>query len=135
MTIKILVAEDSVAYAVLYQEIFQSKGHTVKLTLDGQECIAEYAAKAGQTPYDMVILDYHMPKKNGFDTAKEILSINPNQKILFISGFGDEIESKIQEAGWSKNIQVVEKPFSAVSLVSKVEQEFKQEPSKKLTAK
>lgn len=112
----ILVAEDSVAYAVLYQEIFQPKGHTVKLTLDGEECLAEYA----KTAYDVVILDYNMPKKNGFDTAKEILTAKPTQSILFISSFGDELESKIQETGWGNNVQVVEKPFSAISLVSKV---------------
>ena len=112
----ILVAEDSVAYAVLYQEIFQSKGHSIKLTLDGEECLTEYA----KTVYDMVILDYNMPKKNGFDTAKEILAAKPGQPILFISSFGDELESKIQETGWS-NVQVMEKPFSAISLVNKVE--------------
>lgn len=119
----ILVAEDSVAYAVLYQEIFQSKGHTVKITLDGEECLTEYA----RTSYDVVVLDYNMPKKNGFDVAKEILTANQNQKILFISGFGEEVESKIEDAGWRKNIQVIEKPFSAVTLMSKVEQECKGE--------
>lgn len=123
----ILVAEDSVAYAVLYQEIFQSKGHSVKLTLDGEECLSEYAKNQ---PYDMVILDYNMPKKNGFDTAKEILAKNPTQKILFISGFGDEVESQIEEAGWRKNIQVVEKPFSSTSLVNKVEQVFQESAQK-----
>ena len=34
---------------------------------------------------DLIILDYHMPIKNGLDAAKEILEINPKQKIIFIS--------------------------------------------------
>lgn len=125
----ILVAEDSIAYAVLYQEIFQSKGHSVKLTLDGEECLLEYAKNQS---YDMVILDYNMPKKNGFDTAKEILTKNPNQNILFISGFGDEIESKIEESGWGKNIQMVEKPFSTISLLNKVERDYKDAITQKI---
>ena len=124
----ILVAEDSVAYGVLYQEIFQSKGHTVKLTFDGQECVSEFAAQP--TSYDMIILDYNMPKMNGLEAARQIMEINPNQNILFISSFGDELESKIAELGWGKKIQFVEKPFSSVSLVNKVEKQIRESGQK-----
>jgi DNA-binding response OmpR family regulator len=119
--VNILVAEDSVAYGVLYQEIFQSKGHAVKLTFDGQDCITEYSSNPS---YDVVILDYNMPKKNGIDTAKEILAINSKQNIVFISSFGDQLESKIEDLGWDKKFQIIEKPFSSVILVNKIEQQY-----------
>jgi DNA-binding NarL/FixJ family response regulator len=32
-----------------------------------------------------VILDYKMPKINGMEVAKEILAINPHQRIIFSS--------------------------------------------------
>ena len=127
----ILVGEDSVAYGVLYQEIFQSKGHTVKLTFDGQECIDEYLCNKA---YDVVILDYGMPKKNGIDAAKEIFAINPKQNIVFISGFGEQLESQIEDLGWGKKVQVIEKPFSSVALVNKVERQYS-ESLQKITAK
>lgn len=119
----ILVAEDSFAYGVLYQEIFQSKGHTVKITSDGQECVTEYNANS---KYDVVILDYNMPKKNGFEAAKEIMAINPTQCIFFISSFGDEIASKIAEMGWKEKTQFVEKPFSSAVLLNKVEKQHRE---------
>lgn len=125
---KILVAEDSVAYGVLYQEIFQSKGHQVHLTFDGKECLDAYCASPKS--YDMVILDYSMPKKNGLDVAKEILEQNPNQNLFFISSFGDEVESKIADLGWNKKVQFVEKPFSSDGLVKKVEKQFKESGQK-----
>lgn len=128
---KILVAEDSVAYGVLYQEIFQSKGHQVQLTFDGIECVDAY--RASPKSYDVVILDYGMPKKNGLDAAKLILEQNPNQSICFISSFGDEVESQIADLGWSKKVQFVEKPFSSDGLVKKVEKQFK-ESGQKITA-
>ena len=128
LLMNILVAEDSVAYGVLYQEIFQSRGHQVKLTFDGQECIMEYLASPKL--YDMVILDYHMPKLNGLDAAKKILEQTPNQNSCFISSFGDELESKIADLGWDKKVQFVEKPFSSASLVKKVEHQFKESGQK-----
>lgn len=121
----ILVAEDSRAYALLYQKIFESRGHTVVITNDGLECLTAYeneikASKNKQAnPYDAVILDYAMPKKNGYETAKEILSMMPNQKILFITAFGDEILTKMDFKG--NNIGLIQKPFNSVDLVNKVE--------------
>lgn len=121
----ILVAEDSQAYALLYQKIFESRGHTVVITNDGLECLTAYAneVKARKNeqvnPYDAVILDYEMPKKNGFETAKEILGMTPNQKILFITAFGDEVLTKMDFKG--PNIGLIQKPFNSVDLINKVE--------------
>ncbi len=130
----ILVADDSVAYAVLYQQIFESRGHSVKLTLDGEECLSTYVGEAtkNQNPYDVVILDHSMPKKTGFDVAKEILKVRPNQKILFITGFGDELESKIEELGQGKDISILEKPFNSSSLIEKIELVLKEETANKV---
>ena len=130
---RILVAEDSVAYAVLYQQIFESRGHSVKITLDGEECIAAYKEQTSEDfrkPYDVVILDYSMPKKTGLDVAKEILNMRSDQKILFISSFGQELESKVAELG--RNIDVLEKPFNSSNLINKVEQEYEDEITHKV---
>jgi DNA-binding response OmpR family regulator len=131
----ILVAEDSVAYAVLYQQIFESRGHSVKITLDGDECLSIYKSNtAGQNskPYDMVLLDYSMPKKTGFEVAKEILDITPSQKILFITGYGDEVEAKIDGLGKGKNISVLEKPFNSSKLIEIIEHYLKEELANKV---
>jgi two-component system cell cycle response regulator CpdR len=132
----ILVAEDSVAYALLYQQIFESRGHSVKLTLDGEECLSAYvgeaAKKQNQQPYDVVVLDHSMPKKTGFDVAKEILKVKPGQKILFITAFGDELESKIEELGNDKDISILEKPFNSSSLIEKIELVLKEETTNKI---
>ena len=121
----ILVAEDSQAYALLYQRIFESRGHTVVTTNDGLECLTAYANEAkarkneNTAPYDAVILDYEMPKKNGFETAREILDMVPNQKILFITAFGDEILAKMNLKG--DNVGLIQKPFNSLDLINKVE--------------
>jgi DNA-binding response OmpR family regulator len=132
----ILVAEDSVAYAVLYQQIFESRGHSVKITLDGEECLSAYKSQAAgnpnSNPYDIVLLDQSMPKKTGFEVAKEILGVKPSQKILFITGFGDEVESKIEELGKGANINVLEKPFNSSNLIEIIERHLKEELANKI---
>ena len=121
----ILVAEDSQAYALLYQKIFESRGHTVVITNDGLECLTAYANEAkarkneNAVPYDTVILDYEMPKKNGFETAREILDMIPNQKILFITAVGEEILTMMKLKG--DNIGLIQKPFNSLDLINKVE--------------
>ncbi|MGQ0606731.1 MAG: hypothetical protein ACT4OD_07290 [Candidatus Nitrosotenuis sp.] len=71
-----------------------------------------------------------MPKKNGLDVAKEIMALNPNQNIVFISSFGSHLKSMISELGWDKRVQFVEKPFSSIELVNKIEQQFKESTQK-----
>jgi CheY-like chemotaxis protein len=39
------------------------------------------------SPFDVVVLDYKMPGKNDMEVAKEILQINPNQRIIFASAY------------------------------------------------
>lgn len=132
MGLNILVAEDSVAYAVLYQQIFEARGHSVKITLDGEECVLAYQSASKKKPFDMVILDYSMPKKTGFEVAKEILKVRPEQKILFITGFGDEVESKLVELGNAKNIAVLEKPFNSSMLTEWLDQIIKEDTTNKI---
>ena len=39
------------------------------------------------SPFDVVVLDYKMPGKDGMEVAKEILTINPDQRIIFASAY------------------------------------------------
>jgi CheY-like chemotaxis protein len=42
------------------------------------------------SPFDVVILDHKIPKKDGLQAAKEILDINPEQRIIFASAYVKE---------------------------------------------
>lgn len=56
-----------------------------------------------------------MPVLNGLQTAIEILKINPNQRIIFASGY---IEKTLSDSltNLNKAIEVIKKPFSIESL-------------------
>ncbi len=44
--------------------------------------------------YDLVILDLHMPKKNGIDCLKEIKAEYPDLPVIIYSGFAHEVSTQ-----------------------------------------
>lgn len=67
--VRALVAEDNHVNAVVVTRVLESLGASVELAVDGDEAIDRYEA-AG--PFDVVISDLHMPRRNGFDVAAHI---------------------------------------------------------------
>jgi two-component system, cell cycle response regulator CpdR len=125
MALKILIAEDYKDLADSYRMLLETRGHEVMITSNGIECntvYRQYVQKSGDIvkPYfDIVILDHKMQFKDGIETAKEILFLNPRQKIIFITGNEKEVESKIpQLPGF---VLIMKKPFTAQALISTME--------------
>jgi CheY-like chemotaxis protein len=121
------VAEDDNDIGFMYLNLLQNLGHHVTLTNDGEKCLLAYIDKLkllikskGQPdsdkPFDTVILDHKMPKKDGFEVAKQIISINPHQRVIIASGYSKDI---FDEASKHFNIplEVLQKPFSRMTLV------------------
>ncbi len=125
----ILIAEDNAFTSKQYKMAFEKNGHTVSITKDGVECIDEYVNEAQYSelfrkdkspPYDVVLLDHDMPRKNGVEVAKEILECRPNQRIIFLSAYGQGILGKIGELN-DDTVQIIQKPFSLGFLLQKIE--------------
>ena len=83
---KILIAEDEENISMLYRIALESRGHKVTSTNDGEECVQQYkksnSENASTFPYDVIILDYRMPRMDGMDAAKHILKMQPKQRII-----------------------------------------------------
>jgi len=72
------------------------------------------------TAYDVVILDYSMPGMNGMEVAKEILNINPHQRIIFASAYVKEtLEHSVKEL--RQVVELMQKPFALKQLTDTVE--------------
>jgi len=61
-----------------------------------------------------------MPKKNGLEAAKEIISIVPKQRIIFASAY---VENTLQESikNLKKIVELMQKPFELKALVDTIE--------------
>jgi CheY-like chemotaxis protein len=72
------------------------------------------------SPYDAVVLDYRMPKKDGLQVAKEILELTPSQRIIFASAYVKEtLKESVKEL--RQIVELMQKPFLPEALVDVVE--------------
>lgn len=124
MPINILIAEDEEDIAEQYRMGFEDKGHKVKITHNGVECINEYR-RSRQTfdqnryhIYDVVIIDHNMPLKDGATLAEEIRGINPEQIIVFATAYGNQLIMNLEKF---ENVDIVAKPLSIINLIQMVE--------------
>ncbi len=135
-TLKILIAEDDEDIARQYQIALDELGHEVYLTKDGQECIKNYdyaltfINQNRITPYDVVVIDYLMPVKDGFVLAKEILKKCPQQRIIFVTGHGPKLLSELND--FDGQVEVLTKPISLATLISRIENKRRKDIAKKM---
>src|SRR5919109_1574182 len=121
---RILVAEDEPDISRTYKLALEDNGHEVIVTENGEECLGVYSNElkrmkinadnnsnnnnnkhpkttslySPSSPFDVVVLDYRMPKKDGMEVAKEILDLNPNQRIIFASAYvRDTLEDSVKQ--------------------------------------
>jgi len=127
MPLHILIAEDEEDIAEQYKMGFEDRGHKVKVTYNGVECINAYR-RARQTLseedpiiYDAVIIDHNMPLKNGATLAEEIREINPEQTIVFATAYGNQLITGLDSF---EDVDILAKPLSIKNLIGLVEERF-----------
>lgn len=121
---RILIAEDVRHTGQQYKIMLEENNHNVTITENGSECIKQYkdAIKnsSGKDPFDVVVLDYRLPEKDGLKTAKEILHLKKDQRIIFASAFVKEaLMDASNELG--RKVEIIEKPFELEEFVSLIE--------------
>lgn len=62
--------------------------------------------------FDAVDLDYKMPKKDGMDVAKEILALNPYQRIIFAFAYFMEFLGDLVKQ-LKQVVELMQKPLLA----------------------
>ena len=86
------------------------------LTEDGTQCLdcLEHAKDIG-----LVLMDIKMPKQNGIEITRDIKRLNPNIKVIIVTGYeSSEIAKEATDAGADAYIT---KPFESKEIVKKVE--------------
>ena len=130
--LKVLIAEDEKDIARLYKMALEKRRHEVLVAYNGEDCLKIYHEVSQrvrsrtyptvniQQPFDAVMLDYRMPKINGIEVAKEILAVNPHQRIIFASAYVKEtLTDSIKEL--KQVVELMQKPFGEGALIDTIE--------------
>src|SRR5438309_6763484 len=66
--LRILVAEDNELNAQLLEQLLLRRGHRVRLATNGRAALA----LAEEADFDLLLLDVHMPERDGFQVVQAI---------------------------------------------------------------
>lgn len=111
----ILLVEDEAELRDSNAEFLESIGYSVRCAGSGPEALAMVGK---HDTIDLVISDVVMPKMNGREFANQLLQDRPATKLLFVSGYTDDI---LLQAGFSaEETPFLQKPYSLRELGIKV---------------
>ena len=83
--VRTLVADDHATNRLILRETLSGLGAEVTDTASGREAIEEWRrASSSARPYDLLLLDCHMPEMDGFQVAEEIRQAGPPQGLTIV---------------------------------------------------
>lgn len=109
---RVVVVDDEDFIRELYKDVFEASGITVFGARSGEEAVKLFKDMSHRP--DVIIMDHRMPGKDGIQTTREILEIDPRVPIIFSSAD----ESVREEALAAGAVSFWAKPFSVSLLVS-----------------
>ncbi len=113
----VLLVDDEEAMLAVGSELLRAMGYHVYTARDGVEALDVYGRNREEI--DLVLMDMIMPKMSGGEAFDRIKKMNPDAKVLLLSGYSIDGEAaKILERGCSGFIQ---KPFNMEELSKTIE--------------
>jgi PAS domain S-box-containing protein len=112
----ILLVEDDPAVRALANSILQDKGYAVLAPQHPTEAEQVCAQHAG--PIHLLLTDLVMPGISGRELARRAVTLRPEIKVLYMSGYTDD--ALIHRQVFENSFAFVQKPFSPVVLEAKV---------------
>ena len=118
----VLVVEDELALLDLSKLMLEKQGYRVLTAGTPGEAIRLAEEHAGEI--HLLITDVVMPEMNGRDLAKKMLSLYPNLKRLFMSGYTANVIA--HHGVLDDGVYFIQKPFSRKDLAAKVREALDQ---------
>jgi len=110
---KVLVVDDEEMLRLCVREILNAKGHQVIEAKDGLEAFEIYQKM--RIEISLVLMDVRMPRLDGFDATIKIKGIDPDAKVVLMSGHTNPIPEDVN------HVDFIVKPFRARELLSVIQ--------------
>jgi DNA-binding response OmpR family regulator len=115
-----LFVEDEGFLREMASGVMESAGHRVLKARDAAEAMGLF--RRYRKIIDVLLTDVVLPGKDGRELAREVRAVDPELKVIFISGYAENVITRQQPR--DGGTQYLPKPFSADSLLAKIEGVF-----------
>ncbi|MBF0454056.1 MAG: response regulator [Magnetococcales bacterium] len=115
---KILIIDDDASIRALLVAVLENENHKIREADDGRKGLRMFQ----EDPADLVITDVLMPEKDGVELIMELKEIDPDAKIIAMSGGGRGLDATFnlrmaQDFGAQ---QLMVKPFSTTEALKAI---------------
>ncbi|CAM3096768.1 sigma-54-dependent Fis family transcriptional regulator [Corallococcus sp. ZKHCc1 1396] len=107
----VLVADDEPSIRHILTLVLTDKGYEVRAVADGEEALRELSAR----PYDVLLCDVRMPKRDGLSVLRAALADQPGLTVVVMSAYGSQEQAL--EAVQAGAYDYVQKPFKPEEIV------------------
>jgi len=111
---KILLAEDDDSMRHFLARALERAGHEVVAVGQGDEALPVLA----EVRFDLLLADIVMPEMDGIELARRAVSIDPNIRVMFITGFAAVALHNRSHA--QSDAKILSKPFHLRDLVDEI---------------
>jgi signal transduction histidine kinase len=112
----ILLVEDDLPVRATAARILTGQGYQVIQAGDGASALAVLNGQG--RPIQLMITDVVLPGMGGRELAEQVAALRPEIRILYVSGYTDDVI--LQHRLVERDVSLLQKPFTASSLASKV---------------
>ncbi len=120
----VLLVEDEALLRSATSTLLRARGYRVLVAADGVEALR--LCESHPDAIDLVATDVIMPGLDGKELARRLQALRPSLKVLFMSGYTDQV---LREGSWTSDMGFVQKPFSPNEFLSEVRRVLDGAPS------
>jgi two-component system cell cycle sensor histidine kinase/response regulator CckA len=111
----VLLVEDDARVRRLAQRLFVKLGYNVIVAENGGAAVA--SCRGCRDPIELLLTDVFMPDVGGPELARRLAAIQPNMRVLYLSGSNEALPAEGLLAQGSNFLQ---KPFTAEEFGKKI---------------
>ena len=107
----VLLVDDNRDGLLVRCSLLEEAGFSVESAINGEEGLQLFSSRK----FDVVVTDYRMPRMNGVELIQKIRKLNPNIRVILLSGFVEPLG--LTEENTGADVIIAKSSNEAVHLV------------------
>lgn len=120
---RILLVEDEPGLVLTLTDRLTVEGYTVETAMDGDDGLS----RAVNEPFDLILLDVMLPRKNGFDVCRDLRQKRVQTPVIMLTARGQVVDKVVGLKLGADDY--LTKPFEVLELLARIEALLRRSPA------